>query len=123
MLSSRNRVTSPTQRATQAAVAEAVHGTQNTREEDGSEPKGQPVRRKQLPQHFDRIDQVIEPKDRVCPDCGGALKTLGKPDESEVMEVRTVAFTVTRRIRPKKRCSKCVTIVLLGVQAPSRWPS
>lgn len=101
-----------------AAVAEAVHGIQNPREEYGSEPKGQPVRRKQLPEHFDRIDQVIEPKERVCPDCGGALKTLGKPDESEVMEVKTVTFTVTRRIRPKKRCSKCVTI--LQAPAPSR---
>jgi hypothetical protein len=31
----------------------------------------------------------------VCPVSGGALTTLGKRDESEVMEVRTVTFSVT----------------------------
>ncbi len=77
--------------------------------------KDKPVRRKQLPAHFERIENEIPPKECVCPDCGGALKNLGKPDESEVLEVKTVTFTVTKHIRPKKRCSKCSTIV----QAPA----
>ena len=36
----------------------------------------------------------------MCLDCGGALKPLGKPDESEVMEVETATFIVTGHIRP-----------------------
>jgi len=60
---------------------------------------------------------VIEPKECACPDCGGPLKGLGK-DEAEVQEVKTVTFTVTRHIRPKKRCMKCATIV--QAPAPSR---
>ena len=102
----------------QAAVADAVREAQGLSEEQAAAPKGQPVRRKQLPEHFERIRDVIEPKECVCPDCGGVLKALGKPDEAEVLEVKTVTFTVTRHIRPKKRCSKCSTIV--QAPAPSR---
>jgi len=80
--------------------------------------KRKPVRRKTLPEHFERDDKVIEPGQCVCPDCGGALSALGKADTSEVLEVKTVTFKVTRHIRPKKRCSKCSTIV--QAPAPSR---
>jgi transposase len=80
--------------------------------------KRRPIRRKNLPEHFERDDNVIEPEHCVCPDCGGALSSLGKPDASEVLEVKTVTFKVTRHIRPKKRCSKCSTIV--QAPAPSR---
>lgn len=76
--------------------------------------KGQPVRRKTLPEHFERIDNRIEPASCACPDCGGVLKELGT-DQAEVLEVKTVTFTVTRHIRPKKRCPKCSTVV----QAPA----
>jgi transposase len=39
-------------------------------------------------------------------------------DKAEVLEVKTVTFTVTRHIRPKKRCSSCSIIV--QAPAPSR---
>lgn len=74
------------------------------------QPKRQP-----LPTQFPRFDQPHPPKECVCPDCGGELSELGKPAVSEVLEVKTVTFTVTRHIRPKKRCQKCSTIV----QAPA----
>jgi len=80
--------------------------------------RGKPVRRKQLPEHFVRIEKVIEPEECHCPDCGGPLSELGKADIAEVLEVKTVSFTVTRHIRPKKRCPKCSTIV--QAPAPSR---
>lgn len=63
--------------------------------------KGQPTRRKHLPEHFERIDNTIEPSECACPDCGGPLGLLGT-DTAEVLEVKTVTFTVTRHIRPKK---------------------
>lgn len=80
-------------------------------------PKGKPVRRKKLPEHLERFDHLIEPPACTCPDCGGPLAELGR-DESEVLEVKTVTFTVTRHIRPKKRCTKCSGIV--QAPAPSR---
>ena len=46
------------------------------------------------------------------------LDGLGKADESEVLEAKTVTFTVTRHIRPKKRCCRCARIV--QAPAPSR---
>ena len=76
--------------------------------------KAQPTRRKHLPEHFERFDNVIEPSECACPDCGGPLGLLGT-DTAEVLEVKTVTFTVTRHIRPKKRCSTCSSIV----QAPA----
>jgi transposase len=76
--------------------------------------KGQPTRRKHLPEHFQRIDYTIEPSECACPGCGGPLGLLGS-DAAEVLEVKTVTFTVTRHIRPKKRCSSCSIIV----QAPA----
>lgn len=47
--------------------------------------KGQPVRRKHLPEHFERFDQVIEPSECACPGCGGPLgvrsiRTAGSKD-------------------------------------------
>lgn len=35
-----------------------------------------------------------------------------------MLEAKTVTFTVTRHIRPNKRCSTCSVIV----QAPAAWP-
>ena len=68
--------------------------------------KGQPIRRKQLPEHFERIDNVINPRECACPECGGPLGILSS-DTAEVLEAKTITFTVTRHIRPKKRCSAC----------------
>jgi transposase len=100
-----------------AALAEAQRHSAAEGIKAVENPKSKPVRRKQLPEHFERIPNVIEPKECACPDCGAALKELGK-DEAEVLEVKTVTFTVTRHIRPKKRCVKCATIV--QAPAPSR---
>lgn len=101
------------------AVQEALGSLPAANEEQdiaGSANKEKPV--KQLPAHFERVENLIPPKECVCPDCGGASSNLGKPDSSEVLEVKTVTFTVTRHVRPKKRCSKCSTIVQAA--APSR---
>jgi transposase len=84
----------------------------------GIPEKKRPIRRKHLPEHFERVSNVIEPAEIACADCGGELDGLGKADESEVLEAKTVTFTVTRHIRPKKRCCRCARIV--QAPAPSR---
>ena len=80
--------------------------------------KAKPVRRKAFPEHFERIDNRIEPDECACPHCGGAMSELGKPDVAEVIETKTVSFIVKRHIRPKKRCPKCSSVV--QAPAPSR---
>jgi transposase len=85
---------------------------------DTAPPKSEPpTRRKQLPEHFERIENIIEPSECTCPGCGGPLGLLGS-DTAEVLEAKTITFTVTRHVRPKKRCSSCSIIV--QAPAPSR---
>lgn len=101
-----------------AAVASTLNAAAHEAEALAKKPKGKPVRRKQFPEHFERIENRIEPDEQICPDCGGALKELGKPDVAEVIETKTVTFTVKRHIRPKMRCGRCSSVV--QAPAPSR---
>jgi len=102
--------------ALEASVAQVCVPASAAIEADVPE-KGQPTRRKHLPENFERFDNRIEPSECACPDYGGPLGVLGS-DTAEVLEVKTVTFTVTRHIRPKKRCSTCSVIV--QAPAPSR---
>ena len=70
-----------------------------------------------LPDHLPRQTQRHEPKESVCPDCGGKLSTLGE-DVSEVLEYVPASFFVVRHVRPKFSCTKCDHIVQAA--APSR---
>ncbi len=51
-------------------------------ESRGTEAKNRPVRRQRLPEHFERDENVIEPAESACAECGGELKKLGEPDAS-----------------------------------------
>jgi transposase len=98
-----------------AAMTNTLNTAANAAPAGTKKEKVKPVRRKQFPEHFERIDNRIEPDEHNCPDCGGEMSELGKPDVAEVIETKTVTFTVKRHIRPKKRCCRCSTIV----QAPA----
>lgn len=76
-----------------------------------------PAPRTELPAHFVRRDEVRQPAECSCPECGGPLRDLGV-DQSEILEAVPVTFTVTRYIRPKKSCRRCAHIV--QAPAPSR---
>jgi transposase len=101
-----------------AAVSQALNPTGDATPAAPRQEKGKPIRRKQFPEHFERIDNRIEPGMCACPECGGAMSELGYPDVAEVIETKTVTFTVKRHIRPKMRCCKCSTVV--QAPAPSR---
>jgi transposase len=70
-------------------------------------PKVQP-KRKPLPGHLPRDDQVIAPGD-TCTQCGGTLKKLGE-DVTEELEYVPGRFRVRRIVRPKLSCRCCETI-------------
>ena len=78
-----------------------------------AEPAGRPAR-KPLPDHLERETIEHAPAQSCCPDCGGALKLLGK-DVSEVLEYVPQHFKVIRHVRPKLACCACDVIV----QAPA----
>ena len=65
-------------------------------------------RRKPLPEHLHRNDQVLSPGE-ACNACGGSLKTLGE-DVTEELEYVPGRFVVNRIIRPRMACSCCEQI-------------
>ncbi len=64
-------------------------------------PKRKP-RRKPLPDHLHRNDQMLSPGEE-CSACGGSLKTLGE-DVTEELEYVPGRFVVNRIIRPRMAC-------------------
>ena len=68
-----------------------------------------PVRRS-LPDHLPRETRKYMPRQKECPDCGGALQPLGE-DVSEILEYVQVHFKVIRQVRPKLACACCDRIV------------
>jgi transposase len=73
--------------------------------------------RRPLPEHLPREVQTHQPSEIVCPDCGGALCSLGE-DVSEMLEYVAARFHVIRHVRPKLSCTACDRIVQAA--APSR---
>jgi len=71
------------------------------------EPKGQP-KRKPLPAHLPRNEEVLSPGD-ACGHCGGKLKKLGE-DVTEELEYVPGRFVVNRIVRPRMACSCCETM-------------
>ncbi|MCW2349288.1 transposase [Sphingobium sp. B12D2B] len=69
-----------------------------------------------MPAHLPREEHRIEPPAGTCtcPDCGGALRPLGK-DSDEMLDVLPVQWRVVPTVRPKYSCRACEKIV----QAPA----
>jgi transposase len=98
----------------------AEHGPSDEATVPATEPDaGVPAvpKRRPLPDHLPRELVEHRPADDCCPDCGGALKTLGE-DVSEVLEYVPASFRVIRHVRPKFACAACDGIVQAA--APNR---
>jgi len=96
-------------------TAQAERETQSEAAEPQRERRSS--KRKPLPAHLPRETQTHEPKETICPDCGGTLKGLGE-DVAEMLEYVPAHFKVIRIVRPKHACTRCDVIV--QEQAPSR---
>ncbi len=77
----------------------------NHEEKQKSIPK-----RQKLPNHLERIDEVLNP-DPICPDCGGEEFRKIADDISESLEHIPASFKVIRHIRPRCACINCEKIV------------
>lgn len=69
-----------------------------------------------LPAHLPRHEEVIEPKNTICPCCNLALHRIGE-DISEALDIVPALLRVIRTIRPKYACRSCEEGVS---QAPAR---
>lgn len=88
--------------------------------EDGEEnrrPRRAPARRNlgHLPAHLDRYEVVIEPEDRSCPCCGGAMHQIDV-EETERLDAVPLHLRVRITRRPIYGCRSCGEAV---VQAPA----
>src|SRR3954452_22775130 len=68
-----------------------------------------------LPAHLERYEVVIEPEDRSCPCCGGALHQIGV-EETERLDAVPLRLRVRVTRRPIYGCRRCAETV---VQAPA----
>lgn len=59
-----------------------------------------------LPEHLERVVEVIEPPSLDCACCQGRLHRIGE-DESEALASRPATLYVLRTVRPKYACRAC----------------
>src|SRR3954467_15355450 len=97
--------------AAKAAQEDPQGGDANRR------PRRAPARRNlgHLPAHLERDEVVIEPEDRSCPCCGGALHRIGV-EETERLDAVPLRLRVRVTKRPIYGCRGCAEAV---VQAPA----
>jgi transposase len=93
-------------------IAAAKAPQPDAADSDGNRrPRRAPARRNHLPAHLERDEVVIEPEDRNCLCCGGALHQI---DIEERLDAVPLRVRVTRR--PIYGCRSCAEAV---VQAPA----
>ena len=88
------------------------------------------AKRRPLPDHLPREEQVLTPGD-ACAACGGKLRRLGD-DVTDELEYRPGRFVVNRIVRPRMACSRLASGSCrppfrrarsnAGVPVPGCWP-
>lgn len=73
-----------------------------------------PARRKALPEHLEREEQLLDVEGEDCARCGGTLHPIGE-SVSEMLDWVPATLRVIRIRRPKYACRKCETVA----QAPA----
>ena len=91
-------------------IAEAAVKAAETAPAEPIELKEKP-RRKPLPDHLERIEQVLSVGED-CPECGGDLSKLGE-DITEELEYIPGRFVVNKITRPRMACRRCEAISML----------
>ena len=92
---------------TAVAEAEAAGDAPNARNADGTQRRPAAKRNLgHLPDHLPRIEQVIEPAQKVCP-CGCTeLVKIGE-DRAERLDIIPARFQVIVTVRPGYACRRC----------------
>src|SRR3954470_7938948 len=88
---------------------------QEAGERDGNRRAAAPRNLGHLPAHLERYEVVIEPEDRNCPCCGGAMHQIDV-EETERLDAVPLRLRVRVTRRPIYGCRSCAEAV---VQAPA----
>ncbi|WP_413990745.1 IS66 family transposase [Labrys okinawensis] len=70
-----------------------------------------------LPEHLERVVEVIEPSSLECACCQGRLHRIGE-EESEALASRPATLYVLRTVRPKYACRTCETGIVQAKAKP-----
>lgn len=97
----------------ETALAQAQHAMDKASRASADRPRK--ANRGSLPTHLERVEQVIDVKDKACPCCGGALHQIGE-DVAERLDVVPTTFRVLVTRRPRYGCRSCEGAI---VQAPA----
>ena len=101
----------------EVAIAE-VQERKDIQAPSDNAPNRKPVARRNLgnlPEHLERIEQVVEPDSLICP-CGcGQMHKIGE-DRSERLDIVPAKLRVIVTVRPKYACRHCTDGV---IQAPA----
>ena len=81
------------------------------------EPEKTRPKRKPLPAHLPREEQILDLPEAICPCCGGPLHSIGE-SVSEMLDWVPARFRVLRIRRPKYACRTCNNVA--QVPAPER---
>jgi len=73
-----------------------------------------PARRRPLPEHLEREEQLLDVEGEDCARCGGTLHPIGE-SQAEMLDWIPATLRVIRIRRPKYACRQCETVV----QAPA----
>jgi len=77
--------------------------------------------RNELPAHLERVDKIIPcvPAQCTCGKCGGDTKVIGY-EVSEVLDRKPAAYFVTRILREKRACGRCIEQGVTTAPTPVR---
>jgi transposase len=77
--------------------------------------------RNELPAHLERVDKIIPcaPEQCRCGKCGGDTKVIGY-EVSEILDSKPVEFFVTRIMREKRACVRCIEQGVATAPTPVR---
>jgi transposase/uncharacterized protein (DUF1810 family) len=84
---------------------EAAAQEQKAEQHSEAKPTKRKHSRKPLPDHLERMDEVLSAGD-ACSDCGGNLRQLGE-DVTDELEYVPGRFVVRRIVRPRMACTCC----------------
>jgi transposase len=77
--------------------------------------------RNALPQNLERVEKIIPcaPSQCTCGKCGGDTKVIGY-EVSEVLDMKAVEFFVSRIMREKRACARCIEQGVATAATPVR---
>jgi transposase/uncharacterized coiled-coil protein SlyX len=77
--------------------------------------------RNELPAHLERVDKIIAcaPEQCMCGKCGGDTRVIGY-EVSEVLDRKPAAYFVTRILREKRACARCIEQGVATAPTPIR---